>query len=55
MFIWRVGKKYQQDEFGNRRKGENLPGDLPQKAKDALKEREGWDWDSKTRKATEKK
>lgn len=49
------GKKYQQDKFGNRRKGENSPGDPPQKAKDALKEREGWDWDAKARNAAGKK
>lgn len=48
-------KKYQQDVFGNRRKGENSLGDPPQRAKDALKEKEGWDWDANARKADTKK
>ena len=39
------GEKYQQDIYGNRRTKENSPGDPPRKAKEALKEREGWDWD----------
>lgn len=29
-----------------RRTKENSPGDPPRKAKDALKEKEGWDWDA---------
>jgi membrane protein involved in colicin uptake len=49
------GQNYQQDEFGNRRKGENSPGDPPRKAKEALKQKEGWDWDAKASKAAEKK
>jgi len=48
------GKKCKQDILGNRRKGENSLGDPPQKAKDALKEKDGWDWDANAKKRKSK-
>lgn len=45
------GKIYQQDIEGKRRTKQNSPGDPPKKAKEALKEKEGWDWDANAAKA----
>ena len=39
------GKIFQQGISGKRRSHENSPGDPPRKAKQALKDKTGWDWD----------
>lgn len=49
------GQKFHQDINGNRRTKENPPEEPPRKAKEALKEKEGWDWDANAQKVAAKK